>query len=143
MVTENKYSETNIDQRVLAADVDSTVIEGVRKGEIGTIVLDINEQNQQLILKTVDGHLILRTDEMPVTYRGCYLYNGDDWAGTTKRRCYVDMVCQNAAEPGDVPFLSLERLKEAIPDYNWEEGHSGEVLPEDVRERLDELWRNG
>ena len=50
------------------------------------------------------------------------------------------MICQNTTEPGEVPFISLEKLKETIPDYNWDKGHSGELLPEDVREKLDELW---
>lgn len=285
MKTEDKNKETDINEMGISLDVDSEVIEGVRKGEIGTIVLDINEDNQQLILETIDGHLLLCTEDMPTTYHGCYYYNGgefpyilkdtleflvladgencclthiiskkavagtrfrihgpnepsiedpegdsciwkvhfeilpvpeklkkylmrwnlsissfkeqdykecvenaqdgkfrlnwsvyeweearrgdmfymlrvgddkagiafngyflsdpytgDDWAGSNKRRCYVDMVCQNIVEPGKVPFISLEKLKEAIPEYNWEKGHSGELLPEDVREKLDKLW---
>lgn len=285
MKTEDKNKETDINEMGISLDVDSEVIEGVRKGEIGTIVLDINEDNQQLILETIDGHLLLCTEDMPTTYHGCYYYNGgefpyilkdtleflvladgencflthiiskkavagtrfrfqgpnepsiedpegdsciwkvhfeilpvpkelkkylmrwnpsissfkeqdykecvenaqdgkfrlnwsiyeweearrgdmfymlrvgddkagiafngyflsdpytgDDWAGSNKRRCYVDMVCQNIVEPGEVPFISLEKLKEAIPEYNWEKGHSGELLPEDVREKLDKLW---
>ena len=285
MKTEDKNKEIDINEMGISLDVDSEVIEAVRKGEIGTIELDINEHNQQLILETIDGHLILCTEDMPTTYHGCYYYNGgefpyilkdtleflvladgencclthiinkkavagtrfrfqgpnepsiedpegdsciwkvhfeilpvskelkkylmrwnpsissfkeqdykecvenaqdgkfrlnwsiyeweearrgdmfymlrvgddkagiafngyflsdpytgDDWAGSNKRRCYVDMVCQNIVEPGEVPFISLEKLKEAIPEYNWEKGHSGELLPEDVREKLDKLW---
>ena len=283
MKTEGK--ETGISEMAISIDTDSEVIEGVKNGEIDTIVLSINEGNQGLILETIDGHLILSTEEMPTTYHGCYYYNGgefpyilkdtlqflvladgentclthiiskktvagtrfrfqgpdkpsiedpqgdsciwkihfeilpvpdepkkylmrwnptissfrkqdykecveymengkfrinwsiyeweearrgdmfymlrtgddkagiafngyflsdpytgEDWAGTKKRRCYVDMVCQNAVEPEDVPFISLEKLKEAIPEYNWEKGHSGELLPEEVCEKLDELW---
>lgn len=285
MNTKDKNKEADINKMAISLDVDNEVIEGVRKGEIGTIVLDINEHNQQLILETIDGHLILCTEDMPTTYHGCYYYNGgefpyilkdtleflvladgencclthiiskkavagtqfrfqgpnepsnedpegdsciwkvhfeilpvpevlkkylmrwnpsissfkeqdykecvekaqdgkfrlnwsiyeweearrgdmfymlrvgddkagiafngyflsdpytgDDWAGSNKRRCYVDMVCQNIVEPGEVPFISLEKLKEAIPEYNWEKGHSGELLPEDVRKKLDKLW---
>ena len=92
-----------------------------------------------------DMFYMLRTgdDKAGIAFNGYFLsdpYTGDDWAGTKKRRCYVDMVCQNAVEPEEVPFISLEKLKEAIPEYNWEKGHSGELLPEDVREKLDELW---
>ena len=29
-----------------------------------------------------------------------------------------------------------------IPAYNWKKGHSGELLPEDIWEKLDELWDN-
>ena len=84
-------------------------------------------------------------DKAGITFNGYFLsdpYTGDDWAGSTKRRCYVDMVCQNAVEPEEVPFIPLSKLKEAIPEYNWEKGHSGELLPADVREKLDELWSN-
>ena len=287
MKTKDENKELDINEMAISIDVDNEVIEGVKNGKIGRIVLDINDHNQNLILETIDGNLILCTDEMPTTYHGCYFYNGgefpyilkdtleflvladgennclthivgkktiastrfrfqgpnepsiedpngdsciwqvhfeilpvpeepkkylmrwnpsissftednykecvenmeggkfrmnwsiyeweearrgdmfymlrvgddkagitfngyflsdpytgDDWAGSTKRRCYVDMVCQNAVEPEEVPFIPLSKLKEAIPEYNWEKGHSGELLPEDVREKLDELWSN-
>ena len=279
--------EIDINEIAISIDVDSEVIDGVRDGNIGQIVLDINDQNQSLILENIDGHLVLCTDEMPTTYHGCYFYNGgdfpyilkkslgflvladgdnhclthiigkkvvagtrfrfqgpnepsiedpngdsciwevhfeilpvpekpkkylmrwnprissfkeqdykqcvenlqdgkfrlnwsiyeweearrgdmfymlrvgddnaglafngyflsdpytgDDWAGSTKRRCYVDMVCQNVVDPEEEPFISLKRLKEVIPAYNWEKGHSGELLSKEVREKLDELWEN-
>lgn len=279
--------EIDINEIAISIDVDSEVIDGVRDGKIGQIVLDINDQNQSLILENNDGHLVLCTDEMPTTYHGCYFYNGgefpyilkkslgflvladgdnhclthiigkkvvagtrfrfqepnepsiedpngdsciwevhfeillvpekpkkylmrlnpiissfkeqdykqcvenlqdgkfrlnwsiyeweearrgdmfymlrvgddkagiafngyflsdpytgDDWAGSTKRRCYVDMVCQNVVDPEEEPFISLKRLKEVIPAYDWEKGHSGELLSEEVREKLDELWEN-
>jgi hypothetical protein len=51
------------------------------------------------------------------------------------------MICQNTVEPGEVPFVSMERLKEAIPEYDWEEGHSGVLLPDEVTEKLDELFK--
>ena len=285
MKTEDK--ELDINDLSFTVKVDSDVIKKVRTGEITHILMDINEDNQNLILENIDGHLVLVTEEMPTTYHGCYFYNGgkfpyaikssleflilnggddgclariidvdanpvtrfyyqgagkpitedpngesciwevafevvpildeprkylmrwnpsissftekdyeesienmvydmfrmnwsiyeweearrgdmfymmrvgddkagivfngqfisdpypgDDWAGSNRRRMYVDMVCQNATEPGETPFISLEKLKEAIPTYNWEKGHSGELLPEDVREKLDELWAN-
>ena len=40
----------------------------------------------------------------------------------------------------EVPFISLAKLKEAIPEYDWEKGHSGELLPKDVAEALSDLW---
>ena len=95
-----------------------------------------------------DMFYMLRTgdDKAGIAFNGYFLsdpYTGDDWAGTTKRRCYVDMICQNAVEPGEIPFIPMRKLKEAIPDYNWDKGHSGELLSEDVCEKLDELWANG
>lgn len=287
MKQEDKNKEVDVDDITITVEVDSEVIAGVREGRVGYIVMDINEQNQDLILEAVDGHLILCTENMPTTYHGCYYYNGgefpyilkdtlvflelsdgeehiltqvigketaartrfrfqgpskpgiedpegdcciwevsfeiipvpdelktylmrwnpaissfteqdfkecvenaqdgkfrmnwsiseweearrgdmffmlrtgddkagivfngyflsdpytgDDWAGSTKRRCYVDMICQNAVDPGGSPAISLAELKEAIPAYTWEKGHSGELLPDDVSEKLSELWRN-
>lgn len=93
-----------------------------------------------------DLFYMLRTgdDKAGIAFNGYFLsdpYTGDDWAGSTKRRCYVDMICQDAVEPGEVPFVSMERLKEAIPEYDWEEGHSGVLLPDEVTEKLDELFK--
>lgn len=68
-------------------------------------------------------------------------YVEDDWAGSTKRRCYVDMICQNVVAPEEDALISLKKLKEAIPDYDWEKGHSGELLPEEVCEKLNKLWK--
>jgi hypothetical protein len=46
----------------------------------------------------------------------------------------------NPAESCDKPRISLENLQAAIPEIDWEKGHSGEVLSSDVARRLSELW---
>jgi hypothetical protein len=53
---------------------------------------------------------------------------------------YVDMVCMNPMELGEVPDVTLEKLQEAIPEYDWTKGHSGELLQEDVVEKLSDLF---
>ena len=77
--------EIDINEIAISIDVDSEVIDGVRDGNIGQIVLDINDQNQSLILENIDGHLVLCTDEMPTTYHGCYFYNGGDFPYILKK----------------------------------------------------------
>ena len=67
-------------------------------------------------------------------------YPADDWAGTTKRRMYVDMVCMNEVEPGEPPFISLEKLQTEIPEYEWAKGHSGALLSDEVYSKLKELF---
>ena len=67
-------------------------------------------------------------------------YPAEDKSGTSKRRMYVDMLCMNPAESCDKPRISLENLQAAIPEIDWEKGHSGEVLSSDVARRLSELW---
>ena len=68
-------------------------------------------------------------------------YPADDWAGSSRRRMYVDMVCTSAAKPGKKPRISLERLQDAIPEFEWSKGHSGVLLSEEVVTKLDELRR--
>jgi len=283
---EAKIENKNVDIKdvTLPLEVDSEVIDKVRKGEITHIILDINEDNQNRVLENAGGHLMLVVDEMPTTFHGCYLYNGgefpyaikrtldflylsdgedgclariigvntepgtrfnyqgagkpieedpngdscvwevsfevvpiideprtyllrwnpaissfketdfeacvadmehgmfrlnwsifeweearrgdlfymmrvgddkagivfngqfisdpypaDDWAGSTKRRMYVDMVCTNPSEPGKEPSITLEKLQKEIPAFEWSKGHSGVMLPSDVKDALDEL----
>ncbi len=283
MNTEEKNKDIDINEVAITLEVDSEVIAKVRSGEITHILMDISEDNQSLVLETVDGNLIL-IDVSPTTYHGCYLYNngefpyaiknslsflvlssgngdcvtriidvettpgtrfnyqgagkpivedaegdsciwevsfevvpvpaeaksylmrwnpsissftekdfeecvenmvhgmfrmnwsiyeweearrgdlffmmrtgddkagivftgqfisdpypGDDWAGSTKRRMYVDMIVTNSVEPGATPRVSLEKLQEVIPEYEWAKGHSGALLPEDIVTKLDEL----
>ncbi|MBO4802716.1 MAG: hypothetical protein J5545_12770 [Bacteroidaceae bacterium] len=284
MNTEEKNKEIDINEVAITLEVDSEVIAKVRSGEITHILMDISEDNQNLVLETVDGNLILVTDKMPTTFHGCYLYNNgefpyaiknslsflvlssgdsdcitriidvdtmpgtrfnyqgagkpivedadgdsciwevsfevvpvpaeaktylmrwnpsissfkeknfeecvenmvhgmfrmnwsiyeweearrgdlffmmrvgddkagivfsgqfisdpyplDDWAGTNKRRMYVDMIVTNSVEPGEKPFLSLEELQQAIPELEWAKGHSGVLLSDEIIDALVEL----
>ena len=268
----------------LVAEVDSEVIEQVRDGRIMAIGIELTEKNQDQIVETVDGHLILVIEDMPTTYHGCYLYNNgefpyaikddlefvllndgkerwltkiigvdtepgtrfrfqgpgkpsiedpegdsciweilleivpipsesrdylmrwnptissftekdfkkcienmrcgnfrinwsiyewqearrgdvfymlrtgddkagivfsgqflsdpypsDDWAGTNKRRMYVDMVVYNYVEPGEGPRIPIEKLQHAIPELEWAKGHSGELLSVEVADKITEL----
>ena len=34
------------------------------------------------------------------------------------------------------------KLTEAIPDFNWEEGHSGEILSDSQADKLEEVWKD-
>ncbi len=90
-----------------------------------------------------DFFYMLRTgdDKDGIVFSGQFLsdpYPADDWAGSTKRRMYVDMVCYNA-KSGATPYISLEKLQEAIPTVDWQKGHSGELLSEEIATQLDEI----
>ena len=92
-----------------------------------------------------DLFYMMRTgdDKAGIVFNGHFIsdpYPDEDWAGSTKRRMYVDMVCINPVEPEAVPSLSLEKLQAAIPEIDWSKGHSGVLLSDDVAERLNELW---
>lgn len=284
----NKEKDIDINDVSFVIELESDVIERVRKGDITRLMMDVDEDNQKFLLENVDGHLILITDETPTTYHGCYLYNngefpyaiknslqflilsnekdkcfvriigtnvevgtrfnykgagqpieedpdgdscvwnvqfdivpilldaktylmrwnpsissftekdyeeclanmrdgmffmnwsireweearrgdffymmrvgddkagivfngqfisdpylGDDWAGSTKRRMYVDIVCTNPVNPGEEPLVSLNMLQKAIPSIEWGKGSSGVLLSEEVKDALDDLWNEG
>ena len=66
MKSEDK--EVDINEVAIALEVDSDVIDKVRSGEVTHIVLQINEQNQNMILESIDGDLVLVIDDIPTTY---------------------------------------------------------------------------
>ena len=78
MNAEEKNNEVDINEVAITLEVDSEVIAKVRSGEITHILMDINEDNQNLVLETIDGNLIL-VDVSPTTYHGCYLYNNGEF----------------------------------------------------------------
>ena len=78
MKQEEKNNEVDINEVAITLEVDSEVIAKVRSGEITHILMDINEDNQNLVLETIDGNLIL-VDVSPTTYHGCYLYNNGEF----------------------------------------------------------------
>lgn len=81
-------------------------------------------------------------DKAGIVFNGQFVsdpYPADDWAGSAKRRMYVDLVCQIIGDPKETPFISMEQLKKHIPTFNWEKGHSGEMLSEDVSEKIADL----
>ena len=78
-----------------------------------------------------------------IVFRGLFIsepYVMDDWAGTSKRRLYMDMACMNPVANDAIPPLSLSKLQESIPDFDWTKGHSGFLLSDDVAARLHEMW---
>ena len=78
MKQEEKNKEIDINEVAITLEVDSEVIVKVRSGEITHILMDIREDNQNLVLETIDGNLIL-VDVSPTTYHRCYLYNNGEF----------------------------------------------------------------
>ena len=81
-------------------------------------------------------------DKAGIVFLGQFVsdpYPGEDWAGSTKRRMYVDIVCMNPVELGTKPRISLEKLQNAIPEFDWSKGHSGVLLSDEVYTKLEKL----
>ena len=82
-------------------------------------------------------------DKAGIFFRGEFRsapYSGEDWAGKGRQRKYVDITCEWCAEPDGEPWLSVEELTSAIPEINWGRSHSGELLSEEVADKLESLW---
>lgn len=69
-------------------------------------------------------------------------YSGKDWAGTSKPRHYCDLGISIIVDANTEPYITLEQLQEAIPDFDWVHGHSGEKLSDEVSLKLDALFRD-
>ena len=81
-------------------------------------------------------------DKAGIVFQGKFTsnpYTGEDWAGTSKQRHYVDLFCTILSEPGEKPAISLEELQEAIPDIEWGRGHSGILLPIEIADKMDKM----
>ena len=57
MKSEDKNKELDINDLSFTVKVDSDVINKIHTGEITHILMDIDEDNQNLILENIDGHL--------------------------------------------------------------------------------------
>ncbi len=97
-----------------------------------------HEGDQYYMLRTGDGN-------SGIVWRGVFSsdpYKSHDWAGTSRQRYYVDIECRDAVHPDNRPHMTTEELRTAIPDIDWNRGHSGELLTEEQARKLDELWMN-
>ena len=78
-----------------------------------------------------------------IVFRGQFSsdpYLGEDWAGTSKKRYYVDIDCFDATPADGQPRITIDELKSIFPEINWDRGHSGQLLTESQAQKLDELW---
>ncbi len=95
--------------------------------------------------KKGDMYYMLRTgDDNPgIVWRGTFTsdpYEGEDWAGSNRKRMYVNFETQEFEDP-DTPLpISIEKLESAIPDIDWHKGHSGQLLTEEQSDKLYNLW---
>ncbi len=90
-----------------------------------------------------DFFYMMRTDDdkAGIVFSGQFItdpYPSDDWAGSNRRRMYVDMVCLNASEDSS-PLITVEKLQESIPSIEWEKGHSGELLSDETTDIIAKL----
>ena len=68
-------------------------------------------------------------------------YPDEDWSGKGRKVYYVRMSLTNMIHPERTPLLlTTDELTDVIPDFNWKEGHSGEMLNDAQSAKLEEVW---
>lgn len=92
-----------------------------------------------------DRYYILRTgdDNAGIVWHGVFTsdpYEDEDWAGQGKQRHYMKMDCYDCVPADQKPPLNIELLEKEIPEIDWRKGHSGQLLTEEVADKLNELW---
>jgi len=93
-----------------------------------------------------DYFYMLRTgdDKAGIVFRGFFTsdpFEADDWAGKGKKRHYMDLFCDEFSQPDEPPLIPLEELEKHIPEVDWRNGHSGEMLSDNAADILDMLLR--
>ena len=95
-----------------------------------------------------DKFYMIRTGEGAngVVMRGTIIgtpYPDEDWSGKGRKVYYIRMNLTNMIHPERTPLLlTTDELTKAIPDFNWKEGHSGEILNDTQSAKLEEVWED-
>ena len=94
-----------------------------------------------------DRYYMLRTgdDKSGIVWHGVFTsepYEDKDWAGQGKQRHYMKMDCYDCVPADQKPPVDIEMLEKEIPEIDWRKGHSGQLLSEEVADKLNELWNN-
>lgn len=67
-------------------------------------------------------------------------YLDNDWSGKARKTYYVDLDPDVLIDSDKVRTLTTEELEHAIPNFNWQGGHSGRMLNEKDSQILKDLW---
>ncbi|MDD6228427.1 MAG: hypothetical protein PUA94_05290 [Bacteroidales bacterium] len=67
-------------------------------------------------------------------------YEDEDWSGKGRETFYVNFEPDILINPDALTLLTCKELSEAIPDFEWDKGHSGLVLNDRQAEKLRYLW---
>lgn len=66
-------------------------------------------------------------------------YQAGDWSGKGRKVFYMDMTPNFIADPEEAEIITTKQLKEAIPSFDWNGGHSGRLLTEEQARQLEDL----
>lgn len=70
-------------------------------------------------------------------------YPDEDWSGKGRKVYYIRMALTHMIHPDKTPcLLTTEELTNEIPDFDWNNGHSGELLSDIQATKLEEAWND-
>ena len=68
-------------------------------------------------------------------------YEADDWSGKNRQVHYMDYRPTFMIHPNHPKgMLTTQKLEKTIPKFEWNGGHSGRELPDELVGKLDALW---
>jgi hypothetical protein len=69
-------------------------------------------------------------------------WEGDDWSGKGRETYYCWLNVDYFVDDENKPMLTSEQLEEAIPDFDWQKGHSGLKLLKKQSSVLEKCFEN-
>lgn len=67
-------------------------------------------------------------------------YQGEDWSGKGRKTFYADILPDFMIDSEAGPVLDTESLESAMPNFQWNGGHSGMILSDEYCEKLEWMW---
>lgn len=68
-------------------------------------------------------------------------HKGEDWSGKGRETYYIECRPQFMIHPDNPKgLLSTQALEEALPEFQWNGGHSGRMLPENIAASFRKIW---
>lgn len=67
-------------------------------------------------------------------------YRDEDWSGKGRITYYADILPDFMIDSEQGPVLETATLQGEMPDFQWDGGHSGMILPESHIDKLEWLW---
>lgn len=104
---------------------------------------DVNDRNhffmistcpmcQGIIMKGVLDNPFLKMDSLHKKYNGPF--------GNYPQAFYSKLNVEYIATPDKNPFISLDKLKKHIPNFNWCDNIDGQFMPAEIGKRLLGMW---
>lgn len=69
-------------------------------------------------------------------------YKDEDWSWRNRPTFYCDLDFEVMINPDAYPLLDSKALSQAIPDFDWNGGHSGLILTNEQADTIEDMWNS-